>query len=245
MYHAVADTILANSLLRSLPEVDADKVGLMGISWGGVITSTVVGIDNRFAFAIPVYGCGHLFDAQNQYGRSLGNNEVYKNVWDPMVRLENAKMPMLWFSWPQDSHFPLDCQAASYRAASGPRMLTLVPKMGHGHGPPWNRPEGYAFAKAIVQNGGPWCQQTEATLAEGECRVSFSSKKPFDKAVLVSTTDSGVTGERNWVESPAVLKGKDNKWLITAKLPAETTAWFVNAHSGDLVVSSEFEEIKD
>lgn len=34
MYHAVADTILANSLLRSLPEVDAKKVGVAGISWG-------------------------------------------------------------------------------------------------------------------------------------------------------------------------------------------------------------------
>jgi cephalosporin-C deacetylase-like acetyl esterase len=31
MYHAVADTILANSLLRSLAGVDADKVGVMGI----------------------------------------------------------------------------------------------------------------------------------------------------------------------------------------------------------------------
>jgi len=41
MYHAVADTVLANSLLRSFSEVDASKVGLMGISWGGVITTHV------------------------------------------------------------------------------------------------------------------------------------------------------------------------------------------------------------
>jgi len=50
MFHAVADTVLAHSLLRSLPDVDRDKVGLMGISWGGVIVSTVIGIDDRFAF---------------------------------------------------------------------------------------------------------------------------------------------------------------------------------------------------
>jgi cephalosporin-C deacetylase-like acetyl esterase len=53
MYHALADTMLANSLLRSLPEVDASKIGVMGISWGGVITSTVIGLDERFAFGIP------------------------------------------------------------------------------------------------------------------------------------------------------------------------------------------------
>jgi len=34
MYHAHADTMLANSLLRALPEVDANKIGVMGVSWG-------------------------------------------------------------------------------------------------------------------------------------------------------------------------------------------------------------------
>ncbi|NIL96118.1 MAG: prolyl oligopeptidase family serine peptidase [Planctomycetales bacterium] len=245
MYHAVADTILANSLLRSLPEVDADKVGLMGISWGGVITSTVVGIDDRFAFAIPVYGCGHLFDAPNHYGRSLGNDQLYKKVWDPMVRLSNAKMPILWFSWPQDLHFPLDCQAASYRAAGGPRMVTLVPRMGHGHGPAWNRKEAYAFAEAIVQSGEPWCRQTESETGERTCRVAFWSQKPIDKAVLVSTTDSGITGRRKWVESAAELQNSGQQWQATARLPAGTTAWFINLASGPLVVSSDFQEIKD
>ena len=48
MYHAVADTILANSLIRSIDGVDASRVGILGISWGGVITSTVIGIDDRF-----------------------------------------------------------------------------------------------------------------------------------------------------------------------------------------------------
>ena len=34
-YQAVADVILANSLLRSLPDVDPDRIGITGISWGG------------------------------------------------------------------------------------------------------------------------------------------------------------------------------------------------------------------
>ena len=135
MYHAVADTVLANSLLRSLPGVDPEKIGIMGVSWGGVITSTVIGIDTRFAFGIATYGCGGLSKAGNQYGRALGNNLLYQQVWDPLLRLDRAKLPVLWFSWPQDQHFPLDCQAASYRKAPGPKMVALVPNMGHGHGP--------------------------------------------------------------------------------------------------------------
>ena len=244
MYHAVADTVLANSLLRSLPEVDADKVGIMGVSWGGVITSTVIGIDSRFAFAISTYGCGHLFDADNQYGRALGNNTLYREVWDPLVRMDRVKMPVLWFSWPQDQHFPLDCQAACYHSAPGPRMVALIPSMGHGHAPAYNAPDSYAFAESIVRDGRPWCVQTGAKLESDTVRVEFAATKPLDRALLISTTDSGFTGKRQWTESSAIVEKRDKGWLVTAPLPAGTTAWFVNARSGELTASSDYQERK-
>jgi dienelactone hydrolase len=242
MYHAVADTILSHSLLRSLPGVDPEKIGIMGISWGGVITSTVIGIDSRFAFAIPTYGCGDLSMAGNQYGRSLGGNLLYQQVWDPILRLDRAKLPVLWFSWPQDQHFPLDRQAASYRRAPGPRMVALVPKMGHGHGPPWKRPESYAFAESVVREKSPWCVQTTAGANGKTARVAFTSSKPLDRATLVSTTGSGITGSRTWLESPAKLEGKGGGWHANATLSEGTTAWFINVHSGALVSSSDFQE---
>ena len=123
MYHAVADTVLANSLIGSFPEVDAAKVGLMGTSWGGVITSTVIGIDTRFAFAIPTYGCGWLADAENQWGKALHDNALYREVWDPVRWLPNARMPVLWLTWLHDVHFPLTSQSASYRAANRERPI--------------------------------------------------------------------------------------------------------------------------
>jgi len=243
MYHAVADTVLAHSLLRSLPEVDADEVGLMGISWGGVVTSTAMGIDQRFAFAIPTYGCGNLHDADNWYGTALSNNEQYKQVWDPVVRMDRATMPALWFSWPGDEHFPLDCQAVTYTAALGVRMVSLVPGMQHGHGPGWNRPESYAFADSVVSNGTPWCVQESVSASNGVASVTFVSAKVPDQALLVWTADTGVTGDRTWTNTPAALvDGGGGSWTATATLPGETTAWFINALSGSLVASSDFQE---
>ncbi len=242
MYHAVAGTVLANSLLRSLPEVDADNVGIMGVSWGGVITSTVIGIDDRFAFAIPTYGCGHLADVPNQYGRSLGGSDLYRQAWDPMQRMGRASMPTLWFSWPGDQHFPLDSQAACYNAAAGPAMVSLVPRMRHGHGPAWNRPESYAFAKSIVQHGAPWCHEIDATTQDGSCRVRFKSRKPLDGAILVATNDGGITGDRKWIESKGTLEQDGQTWVATAALPAKATAWFINVTSGGLVVSSKYQQ---
>jgi hypothetical protein len=242
MYHAVADTILANSLLRSLPEVDAAAVGLCGISWGGVITSTVMGIDDRFAFAIPIYGCGNLAEAQNQYGRALGSNDLYKQAWDPMVRMGRVHIPVLWLSWPGDQHFPLDKQAACYRAMPGPVMVSLIPGMKHSHPYGWNPPDSYAFAKSVVQDGVPWCRQIEGRVKNGEWHVKFASSKPLESSVLISTTDSGFTGNRKWVESPAALEQEGEVWIASAALPAGSTAWFINVLSGGLIVSSEFQE---
>ncbi|MDG1356886.1 MAG: acetylxylan esterase [Akkermansiaceae bacterium] len=242
MYHAVADTILAHSLIRSLPGVDSNKVGLMGISWGGIITSTVMGIDGRFAFAIPTYGCGDLAEVPNQYGKSLGNKATYKEVYDPMLRFERVKMPTLWFSWPQDKHFPMDKFANSYKAVSGPYAVSLIPKLGHGHGPPWNKPDSYAFADSIIENGQPWCTQKSLEREGDKLVVIFESAQELGSPVLVYSTDEGITGGRTWHERAAKGTKNGNTYKVQAKLPEGVTGWFVNVKSGELTMSSDYQE---
>jgi len=244
MYHALAETMLAHSLLRSLPEVDASKIGVMGISWGGVITSTVIGLDERFAFGIPTYGCGHLFDAENHWGRALHDNEGYIKTWDGMNYAERVKMPVLWLSWPQDAHFPLGCQAEHYRKTPGPRMVSLITKMGHSHPAGWNPPDSYAFAKSVVETGKPWGNSPSATTKDGYAIAVFHSAKPITKAVLVSTTDRGFTGARKWVETPAAAASGGGGTTASAPLPPGTTAWYVNAYAGALTLTSDYQEIK-
>jgi dienelactone hydrolase len=241
MYHAVAQTILANSLMRSLPEVADDQVGLMGISWGGIITSTVMGIDQRFAFAIPTYGCGNLAETANQYGKALGNNQVYRKVWDPMVRMKYATMPAMWFSWPGDKHFPLDDQAVNYRTAPGARMVVLVPGMRHGHGPGWTLPDSYAFADSVLQREKPWPRVDKPVLQDRQAHVTITSDKKLDGASLVWTSDTGHTGSRKWEQTAAKLSGGDHNWTATVTVPENATGWFVNVRSAGLTVSSDFQ----
>ncbi len=59
-YHAVAAVTRAHSLLRSWEGVDADRIGITGISWGGYLTCISASVDKRYKFAAPVYGCGFL-----------------------------------------------------------------------------------------------------------------------------------------------------------------------------------------
>lgn len=242
MYHALADTVLANSLIRSFQEVDAGKVGMMGISWGGVIAATVIGIDTRFAFAVPTYGCGSLADAENQYGLALHDNALYREVWDPLLWLPNARMPVFWFTDLHDTHFPLTSQSASYRAAPGPRMVAVLRDMKHGHPAAWNPPDSYAFAESVVRDGTPWLRQEALRVAQNRAVVEFSSSKAVDRAVLFSTSDSGFTGQRKWIETAATVEQHGTLVRATASLPSGTHAWFLNVFAGDLTGSSDFVE---
>ena len=64
-YHALASVMRAHSLLRSFPDVDAERTAVTGISWGGYTTCLVASVDDRFKAAVPVYGCGFLFEGES------------------------------------------------------------------------------------------------------------------------------------------------------------------------------------
>ena len=61
-------------------------------------------------------------------------------------------------------------------------------------------------------------------------------------AITVSTTDTGFTGARKWIQSPAQLSEAGKMRRVSVPLPEETTAWFINVHSGKFTVSSDFQE---
>jgi len=86
--------------------------------------------------------------------------------------------------------------------------------------------------------------QAAATAAGDSVRVEFASTKPLDRATLITTADIGFTGNRKWTESAATLEQRGDQWVVTAPLPASTTAWFVNVRAGDLVASSDYQERK-
>ncbi len=240
MYHAVADVVLAQSLLRSFPEVDQRQIGLMGISWGGIVASTVAGIDTRFAFVIPTYGCGSLDTADNQYGRALKDNVVYRVVWEPTLLLKRATMPMLWLTWLRDPHFPLDAQQASYRAAAGPRLVAVVPDMGHSHSAGWNPPDSYAFAKAVVATGKPWARWVRQFRDDDTASAEFECTRSVKSAVLVHSADSGLTGQRRWQTLPVKCDANGSHVSVWAGLPRGTRAFFFNLDADGLTVSSDF-----
>jgi hypothetical protein len=152
----VAAAILAQSLIRSFLEVDPKRIGVTGISWGGYLTNIVAGVDPRFRFAAPVYGCGFLGEDSNwikDFNR-IGPEKAKKwlSLWDPSVYLPHARMPMLWVSGTNDFAYPFPSLRKSYQLPKGPRTLAIRVRMPHSH-PDGALPEEIAAFAGAILNG--------------------------------------------------------------------------------------------
>jgi len=138
MYHAVADAIIAHSFLMSLDGVDPERIGVTGVSWGGVISSVLAGVDSRFAFAAPVYGCGAFIEDAPMWRsarQAMGPEKTYrwKKLWDPIHFLAQAKIPVHWLAGTNDSAFSLPSLMTSFAAAPQGSTLAVKVRLPHNH----------------------------------------------------------------------------------------------------------------
>ncbi len=242
-FQAVSAVVLAHSLVRSFPEVDAERVGVTGISWGGYLTGIVAGVDPRFRFAVPVYGCGFLQDNSAwlpQFER-IGSQKAaqWTAWWDPKAWLPRAEMPILWLNGTNDFAYPPDSWQKSYRLPPGPRTVSMPVRMPHGHGPAGENPaEIHAFADSFSFGAKPLARVTGQGRDGSRAWVTFEASRPIRTAELNFTTAGGKWQDRLWETLPAELEHAAGR--ATAEIPAGATAWYLHlVDDAGLAVSSE------
>ncbi len=267
LYHAVRNVIRANTFLRSRPAVNPDQVGIVGVSWGGIITSHVVGLDSRFAFAIPVYGCGFLHESDGAQGVATfaANPE-----WDPSVNLGNADLPVFWTSGATDMHFTPEDRFKSKQLSMGSDpesvgyrwsrwfMLPYIPHSGVANYNDTQFPEkiNYVrFADAVITsmnaNGGvvgdpEFLRLTSQSLGADKAVIQYETETDVSNVTLFYTTSTNIWSGRSWSEiaEGTLLTVNHDSQTVTADIPAKTTAYFINLTEGSgtdapLTVSSD------
>lgn len=244
-YHAVADVLLAHSLLRSLPGVNAEQTGITGISWGAYLTCIASGIDPRLRCAVPVYGCGFLGEDSCWLPifAEMGAERAARwlSLWDPSVYLPHAALPMLWVTGVNDEPYAIVSQQKSSRLPSGPRTLCTRVDMTHGHnegGLNGGVAEIHAFADQMLRGDAPLASVTGQGMTGRDAWATYSSVIPVIKAELNYTCDKGAWRERRWMTEDAYLDTVHDS--AHATVPAGATAWYINlVDARELVVSSE------
>jgi dienelactone hydrolase len=229
--HAAAAVVLAHSLIRTFPQVDADRIGLTGISWGGFLTCIVAGIDPRFRFAAPVYGCGFLGD-NSCWSETLNKAPDDKGrkwlaLWDPSIYLPHAAMPMLWVTGTNDFAFPMDSLQKSYLLPKAPHTLCVRVRMPHGHyGPGENPEEIRIFADNLLKSGDALPRITKQGVEANTVWAAYESTVPVARAEFTYTRDRGPWQQREWTTATLALDTAAAR--VSGPIPTGTAVWYIN-----------------
>lgn len=235
LYHSVNNVILCNNILRARADVNDTQIGLVGISWGGVVTNVVSGVDKRFGAFAPVYGAGYLYEDSFWVNRggtfggeqgSLDRTE-WINHFDPSSYLEYSVKPMLFVSGVNDNCFSVTGRMHSASLPKG--KVFYSQRYGLGHGNTWDQTyEIYAFMQHVLLGKDTMSQIGNTKIENGRIYFEYSNKK-FDSVRLVYTTGDTSTDSHTWTFSNRLVTIR-NGWCTA---PENVTAYcFEFIHEG-------------
>ena len=258
MYHAVSDVVLAHSLLASMEGVDADRIGITGISWGGILSSLVSGVDDRLKCAIPIYGCGYLYDSKGNFNDIMDSSAellVQKKFWDPANQFSTGSVPTLWINGDSDGHFSVDITSRSFQRTADHAFMSIHPGLGHNHYIGWDPvkvPESYVFADQVLKGKKPGLGRITKQPERRIVKLEFESAVPITEATVYYLDEALTYRKKNpkakhsqpgpWLKMAARMSSK--KKIAWAKLPATARTYYVNLKDErGCIISSEVIEL--
>lgn len=225
MYQNIVAVINAHNILRDSGKVDIDNIGITGISWGGVTTTTVIGIDNRFKFAAPVYGCGFL-DKSRTYFSSAFSDSTATILWDPANFAAKADIPVLYVNGDTDANFSINATSLTKGVTKNSRMSII-------HNFPHDQVYGssvdlvYAFAQNMVKDTDPFITITEEYAKDGTftavCDTPEGAELTSAVMYYITTDELAFGGGKDVIGWQTVSDFTISENTVTAALPEDAT----------------------
>jgi len=239
-FHAVSAAVRAHSLLRSFPDVDAERTAVTGISWGGYLTCLTASVDSRFKAAVPVYGCGFLYDGESVQRSMIDRlDSMQRAEWirlhDPSRFLSHCRVPIFFVNGTNDKHYPLRSYSRTYELVKGVVAIRIEAGMRHSHVHGWAPIEIGRFVDQHLLQKAAMVELGKLTLVDDTVSSNFSAGQMPKHAVLQYTSDGGPLVDRQWKSIDATLADG----VVSAKLPPDATVWClaVTGQRGALVTT--------
>jgi dienelactone hydrolase len=224
-YQAVSSAILAHSFLLNLPEVDAAKTAVTGISWGGYLTCLVASLDNRFKAAAPVYGCA-FYDESDIFKSPIsklspGDQRKWMKYFDPSTYLPFAKPQFLFVNGNKDRFYNVIPYHKTYSlVAPNQRTICLKPDMNHSHEAGWEPHEIRYFFESVLNEGVPLVQIAPVVSSDSTLRFSYTSPVSVSTAEFYYSNDTTSLNEKRiWSRQKATIDRKTQ--TATSPIPKE------------------------
>ena len=243
IYHGAVALLKAVSYLQSRPEVDDQRIGMAGASWGGFFTTLMIGVDSRLKVGSCLYGTGSLqlgnawWDGISQNGRTPPTPEErarWAVTLDPAWRLSTRTTPIAWFTTTNDAFYSMPAMMKTISMCAGPTHLTLLPNWDHAMPQKFHNEHVYDWLDVHLRGKSAFTRISPVTVTNEAS--SLVARWNFDgdamsADLIASYGEDGNWRGRYWHTLPAEIAGK----ACHVTLPAGTLPCFV---SGAVVSSA-------
>jgi dienelactone hydrolase len=123
------------TMLLDCPETDPKRLGIYGMSWGGVITLLTCATDRRVTAAVNLYGGGYLLDGSTWIEHIVALTKSDRARWyqnfDPSLYVPLIRCPVLSITGTNDGCFWLPGFVQTQAGMNGQSRLLLLPNFNH------------------------------------------------------------------------------------------------------------------
>jgi len=152
---AVQAARLCIDWLSTHPQVDGNRIGLSGISWGGYLSWLIAAGDPRVKALTPVYGCG-IFqpDGQRRFQTTTSREvaERWRSQWDPQSLASKQQAPACYVSSTNDFFGFIDEADHLLNSLTAPHRRSFLPNCDHAISPSESALM-VAWMKSFLNNG--------------------------------------------------------------------------------------------
>ena len=215
----VSNAVLCNSLLRSWPDVNPDKIVLVGLSWGSWYGAIISAIDSRLKGVVEIY-CGDLRENDNR----LINGRF----------LHAAKVPMYWVASTHDQNVTMESLRGAFNECPTIVTKSLVIRLPHSHRgflfdsaprmakhfmDPEQVPSLPILGKPLVKDGVLSAEIKSFGLGMGKALLCYSCSPRTEKRHLWE-----------WKTLPAEVNGN----TVSARIPEGVTQCFLSIYEENI-----------
>jgi dienelactone hydrolase len=227
VYGSVANIIRANNLLRAHPDVDANCIGLSGISWGGYLALTAAGVDKRFGASSIVYSTGFIDETVwNPLPGTVtaAMRERFETYLDPMAYAPYITQPILFLGGTNDTTFSMHSRKQTSDLIPAKTFFSLRKSWSHGHMEGWNASESADLFNHIFANKDSILRVGEVAVIGDTAKASIRGEIAVDRIDLVYATGAPNALSETWSWESKRVSESDS--VISTTIPEGTIAFF-------------------
>lgn len=227
MYFGVTALGTAINALQEYVKIDLEKLALVGISWGGVLSLHTAGVEPRFKAVSIIYSSAYItytdwaMEANNVKSLTEDQLTVYRKYLDPSSSIQYITQPILFTAGTVDPFTMLNRKATA-EAIITDKKYAFRPNFTHGHWEGWTPVESYEFTDAVFGLRTP-LPHISLEVIDGQAMAEISCVNGLDKVCICYTVDplSRMINQSFEECEMAYIEGK-----YVCKLPKGITACF-------------------